>query len=487
MLELASEVAKAQNLSKKAIKAKILQGAKIRIWLKALNYSQYLSKEQRDRIIYCLIKIADLNEYPVAPILNSPSRPDFIIGIPGPAGPRGPRGEDGGGTDFGNPITVSTGVIDQFPIGNARAARWDYVIYSTLGVDQRQGQVLAGWSADGSQIKRYHHASLSIGADTSDAVRLSVDYFGGNIRLIATITSGTWTIKGSRYFIPNNGTGTGPINANLPFGQIFIGNGSNVAEAQSVSGEVLLSPTGVTTIQAGIITNAHINGSANIDLNKLASLTPSRVVITNGSGKLITGSVTDIEIGYSSGLTGNIQVQLNGKIGSVTGAISPYVSVDAIPSRVVVSDPSGKFTVSGVTVAELGNLSGTTGPIQAQLDAAVQAVGVPVNIISIDIGSWNMAASATKSITLVGLPFAKLGAVTGHVVDDASSLKVVVNEYHSSLPLIAPAPEIGIASITPSGSDTVILLRRLAGSSFDSPFYSSTGVNRGRLYITYDV
>lgn len=485
LLDLAIEISEAQNLVKKDIKAKIDEGSTIRYWLKALSPGQYLSPIQKERILYCLIKKANLNGYPVAPILESPTRPDFIIGLPGPKGDQGPRGEDGGGTDFAVYNTVSTGVVDQFPVSSARAARWEYVLYSTTTADQRQGYLLGGWSADGSGLKFFHQATLSIGADTNPAVAMSVDYFAGNVRLIATISSGQWVIGGSRYFIPNNGSGSGPVSANLPLGNIFIGNASNQATAQLPTGDFSITSGGVTSITAGVIVDADINGAANINLGKLASLTPSRAVITDGSGKLITGSVTDVQINSLLGITGNIQIQLDGKIGSVTGAISPYVAVDAIPDRAIISGPTGKLTTSGISTTELGNLVGTIGLIQPQLDAAVQSIGAPVNVLPVNIGDWDMTAAATKSITLVGLGFSSVISVLGHIRDDANTIKTPVSDYQFNNVSTTVSTPIGIAYIIPSGSDTIILLRRKDGSEFDNASYSTTSYNRGVLLISY--
>lgn len=49
-----------------------------------------------------------------------------------------------------------------------------------------------------------------------------------------------------------------------------------------------------------------------------SNLTPSRVVVSNGGGKLDVAVTTTTEIGYVSGVTSNIQTQLNAKLGSST-------------------------------------------------------------------------------------------------------------------------------------------------------------------------
>lgn len=59
------------------------------------------------------------------------------------------------------------------------------------------------------------------------------------------------------------------------------------------------------------IENADIKAGAAIAVNKLAALTASRAVATDGSGFVSATSVTSTELGYLSGVTSGIQAQLN--------------------------------------------------------------------------------------------------------------------------------------------------------------------------------
>lgn len=67
-------------------------------------------------------------------------------------------------------------------------------------------------------------------------------------------------------------------------------------------------------VAAGGITNAQINASAAIAFSKLATLTASRALVSNGSGEIAVSGVTTTELGYSSGVTGSIQSQLNARV-----------------------------------------------------------------------------------------------------------------------------------------------------------------------------
>lgn len=69
-----------------------------------------------------------------------------------------------------------------------------------------------------------------------------------------------------------------------------------------------------------ILTSAEIEA-----VEYLASLSPNTAVVTNGSGFVISSSVTPTELGYLSGVTSAIQTQLNGKENSITaGTTAQY-------------------------------------------------------------------------------------------------------------------------------------------------------------------
>ena len=79
-------------------------------------------------------------------------------------------------------------------------------------------------------------------------------------------------------------------------------------------------------------------------------------------------NTTAAELNYVDGVTSNIQTQLNGKQASITGGASTITSSNLTASRALVSNSSGKVTVSTVTSTELGYLDGVTSNIQTQLN-----------------------------------------------------------------------------------------------------------------------
>jgi hypothetical protein len=79
-------------------------------------------------------------------------------------------------------------------------------------------------------------------------------------------------------------------------------------------------------VDLGALTDSNISASAAISLSKLAALTASRLLVSDGSGVISASAVTSTEAGYLSGVTSAIQTQIDGKLslsgGTMTGVIN---------------------------------------------------------------------------------------------------------------------------------------------------------------------
>lgn len=330
--------------------SKFDQAAKILYFLEALTYQPYLEDIQVNNILECLKEAAELYEYPVSPLVNELTPPVINQGLKGDKGDKGDRGEDGGATDFGKYQVSSNIIVDTFPISDAYAARWDYLVN---GTSQRAGSIIATWTEDGVSIDNWGDVGTPDVNGSTANVSFTTTVVGTNVQLNAVITGGTWDIVGSRYFIPNNGRGTGPITNVLGNGQIYVGNASNIATGVTMTGDVVVSNSGVSAISPNAIVNADVNPAAAISLSKLAPLTGNRAAVTSSGGVVTTSTATDVEVSYLSGVTSSIQTQLNSKLSSVTGAVSPFVSVDATPNRIIASDGAGKMYATGIDPSSL--------------------------------------------------------------------------------------------------------------------------------------
>jgi hypothetical protein len=175
---------------------KIHQGIQIDQWLQALEYDTYLTRVEKERIWKCLIDIANIYEFPVAPTIDIVSQPSTLIG---------------GSTVINNYYTYNIGTpitnasvsgatdVDSFANNPTRAAIWLYTIRRAS--DQRSGVYQASWLSGGSTIATQHSTTFEIG-DTSD-VTLSTSSGAGNIILTATATTSGWTFEAVRILIPS--------------------------------------------------------------------------------------------------------------------------------------------------------------------------------------------------------------------------------------------------------------------------------------------
>ena len=195
LAELATEIAGVRRLKSAEGKALLKQAAMIRLWLKALDYGTYLTKEQRDKIKYALVHIAEINAYGTAPTLNTLERPDILIG--GGGNTIINNNTYSGGTPVSNTdIDTGTENVDSFATSLGVGCIWHYT--ASKGTAYRTGIFTATWNtttADGAET-----STPDVGGSTDDLV-LSVDLSAGTVRFRATAASDNWSVTATRYLI----------------------------------------------------------------------------------------------------------------------------------------------------------------------------------------------------------------------------------------------------------------------------------------------
>lgn len=170
------------------------------------------------------------------------------------------------------------------------------------------------------------------------------------------------------------------------------------------SGEVLKSDgTSFSCVPVGSI-DWSTPGVQTIDNSRINLTGINRVVVTNGSGVPTTSVVTSAELLYLSGVTSNIQTQLNSKLSAetdpsvkafakanlptcaagevlksngtslscvtdATGSGGGAAAFTGTPNYVVATDASGDLSVTAISTTVLGYLSGVTSNVQTQLNS----------------------------------------------------------------------------------------------------------------------
>lgn len=179
----------------------------------------------------------------------------------------------------------------------------------------------------------------------------------------------------------------------------------------ALTGDVTATGPGsvAATIAAGAVTNAKIAALAGISVNKLAALTVSSPVRSDGSGFLTTGSTSLTSevsgvLPVANGGTNSSTALSNNRV--VVSSGSKIVEASAITgNRALASDSNGLPVASTTTDTELGYLSGVTSSIQTQIDSKVAKAG----------------DTMTGFLTLNADPTSALHAATKQYVDNIAS------------------------------------------------------------------
>lgn len=497
LLELGYEIAQSRSLTKPSIQAKIQKATHIRLWLKGLN-DDYASRETREKIWYALMDIGSLNDIPFAPTLTTNTPPTILVGIKGDKGDTGTTGATGGGISFSASNVGTDTVVDSFDVSLSTAAEWSYEVFDNT--NKRVERLTGGW-LNGTATDDGGLATTDIG-DTSQ-ITFSTNISGSTVQLIAYVTSGVWSIRGTRQLIPVSGNGiTQPTS--LSDGKIWIGDSSNQPTAQTISGDIAIDDTGTSAISSGVIVNADVNSSAAIAVNKFAPLTASKAVVSDSSGYLTTSVSAASKVDYLANVTSDIQTQINiiAAAGSITGAITTYVTSDATVSRAIVSNPSGKLTTALTTSTEIGYLSGVTSVVQTQINNKVSKAGDSMSgaltststgefdsgirtnnsgaflkTIVLQVGSWNMDTASSKSVSHGLSDITKIRTIQCIITNDSSNVM-----YPLPYPTLSGSSID--ATLTSINSSTVSIERTLSGF-FDSSSFT-TASNRGWITITYE-
>jgi hypothetical protein len=185
-------------------------------------------------------------------------------------------------------------------------------------------------------------------------------------------------------------------------GHIIIGDGSNLSvsvDSASV-GDIDADSSAGLTIKSNVIVNADINSAAAIALSKLATLTASRALQSDGSGVISASSVTSSELAFVSGVTSAIQTQLGNKISSSEkGANNGVATLDGggkvpasqLPNTVMELQGFWNANTNSPTLAD-----GTGNPGDIYEVDTAGSTDFGNGAISFAIGDWAVYAADAK-------------------------------------------------------------------------------------------
>lgn len=173
------------------------------------------------------------------------------------------------------------------------------------------------------------------------------------------------------------------------------------------------------------IVNSDISSSAALAFSKMAALTASRALASDSSGVVVASSATSAELAFLSGVTSEVQSQLNSKLplsgGVMTGAINaggfaignvgtPVLSTDAATKDYVDTMSTGLSWKQPVRLATTGNISlsglspidGITPVANDRILVRAQSLSNNNGIWVAAVGGWSRATDANTAAELNG-------------------------------------------------------------------------------------
>lgn len=169
--------------------------------------------------------------------------------------------------------------------------------------------------------------------------------------------------------------------------RVLVSNGSGNVAASNV-----------TTTELGYLSGVTSGIQGQIDaISGAIVLTASRLLVTNSSGNITTSAVNSTEAGYLAGVTSSIQTQLNGKQATITGAATTVVSNNLTANRAMVTDASGKVAASNITATELSYLAGVSGDIQTQFTGKLGTTSQAADSLKIDGKKLTVSTTAPSN------------------------------------------------------------------------------------------
>jgi hypothetical protein len=254
-------------------------------------------------------------------------------------------------------LTATAGVVSSVPLGTANGV-------ATLGTD---GKVPSSQLPTlGSSYKGTWNAATNT-PTIADGVGTSGDYYlvstGGTFNGVVYVEGNTVIYSGTIWQRAGGGTGT------------VTSVGLSAPAAFSITGSPITG-AGTLAIAGAGTANDYIKGDGTLGLFSTAAvasitggastiatsnLDTSKALNSNSTGKVVANITTATELAYLSGVTSNVQTQLDGKGPSYT-----LGSVSSSPTSVLVITGSGApvngsltFTINKSSATENGYLSST--------------------------------------------------------------------------------------------------------------------------------
>ena len=173
------------------------------------------------------------------------------------------------------------------------------------------------------------------------------------------------------------------------------------------------------TVVSGSLVNSDVSTSAAIALTKLATVTASRAIVSDGAGAVSASGVTSTELGYVSGVSSAIQTQINTKAPTASPTFTGTITVPVGPG-VMKASALGTVSASAITNSDVS--------AGAAIDVTKLATGTANQLLGANSGA-TANEFKTLSVGASGTDFAithSAGGVAFNLPDAGASARGVV-------------------------------------------------------------
>lgn len=156
---------------------------------------------------------------------------------------------------------------------------------------------------------------------------------GGSFTLTADVNFGASFGLLSQYFSTRTSSPaqTGQVRLASSDAIGFRNNADSADLLLAINGSNILT-FGGEVIPSGLIVNADVDAAAAIAFSKMASLSTSVAVVTDGSGIITTSATTATQIGYLSTASSDLQTQITARLQLAGGTMTGNLILNADPS-----------------------------------------------------------------------------------------------------------------------------------------------------------
>tara|TARA_R110000868_G_C10972576_1_gene770488 strand:+ start:23627 stop:24667 length:1041 start_codon:yes stop_codon:yes gene_type:complete len=252
---------------------------------------------------------------------------------------------------------------------------------------------------------------------------------------------------------------SGGLSNTLQSAHIFVGSGANVATDRAMTGDISINNTGVTAIAADVIVNADVNSAAAIDFSKLAALASGNVLVGSAGNVATSVPMTGDVVISNTGVTAiSAGVIVNADINS--GAAIAFSKLAALPSGQILVGSAGTVPTA---VAMSGDATiVASGALTIAANAITTAKILNANVTLAKLAAGITPAAVIKffgQATTVGGAAAEAFVVTGAVAATDRAFVQMVDNGTGNVTVLQAVVTTDTLTVTFSGdpgNDAVI-------------------------------